>query len=129
MGGNNIHNLSGNDIYSYYIIKGFKNEISDELYIFGNEDIYHFTLEKFLEKYPFKIGDKVIDTADGCPGVVSEMKWDEDVFGLVQSEMKGKGSRLLESYNEKARRSQAYEADLTQYDAKQQAVIQKEMPG
>ena len=49
MGGNNIHNLSGNDIYSYYIIKGFKNEISDELYIFGNEDIYHFTLEKFLE--------------------------------------------------------------------------------
>lgn len=83
MGGSNIFNLSGNDIYSYYIIKGFKNEICNELYIFGNEDIYHFTLEKFLEKYPFKIGDKVIDEADGCPGVVSEMKWDEEV-----SEMK-----------------------------------------
>ena len=82
MGGSNIHNLSGNDIYSYYIIKGFKNEIREELYIFGNENIYYFTLEEFLEKYPFKIGDKVIDNADGCPGVVCEMKWDEDVSDM-----------------------------------------------
>ena len=82
MGGSNIHNLSGNDIHSYYTIKGFKNEIRDELYIFGNENIYHFTLEKFLEKYPFKIGDKVIDEADGCPGVVSKMKWDESVSDM-----------------------------------------------
>ena len=35
-----------------------------------------------MEKYPFKIGDKVIDEADGCPGVVSEMKWDEDVSDM-----------------------------------------------
>ena len=82
MGGSNIHNLSGNDIYSYYIIKGFKNEIHDELYIFGNENIYYFTLEEFLEKYPFKLNDKVIDEADGCPGVVCEMKWDEDVSDM-----------------------------------------------
>lgn len=82
LGGSNIHNLSGNDIYAYYIIKGFKNEIREELYIFGNENIYYFTLEKFLEKYPFKIGDKVIDKADGCPGVVSEMKWDEEVSDM-----------------------------------------------
>ena len=82
MGGSNIHNLSGNDIYSYYIIKGIKNEIRDELHIFANENIYHFTLEKFLEKYPFKIGDKVIDEADGCPGVVSEMKWDEGLSDM-----------------------------------------------
>lgn len=36
-----------------------------------------------------------------------------------------KDTRLSESYNEKARRSQAYQADLTKYDAKQKAVIQK----
>lgn len=82
MGGNNIHNLSGNDIYSCYFIKGFKNEIREELYVFSNENIYYFTLEEFLEKYPFKIGDKVIDKADGCPGVVCEMKWDEDVSDM-----------------------------------------------
>lgn len=82
MGGSNIHNLSGNDIFSYYIIKGFKNEIREELYIFGNENIYYFTLEEFLEKYPFKLNDKVIDKADGCPGVVCEMKWDVDVSDM-----------------------------------------------
>lgn len=36
-----------------------------------------------------------------------------------------KNDRLVESYNEKGRRGQAYEADLTQYDTKQQAVIKK----
>lgn len=43
----------------------------------------------------------------------------EQVFGLAQ------GDRLIESYNERSRRGQAFEADLTQYDTKQQAVIQK----
>ena len=48
----------------------------------------------------------------------------DEVLGLVKGEMKGKGSRLLESYNEQSRRGQAYEADLTQYDTSQQKVIQ-----
>lgn len=43
----------------------------------------------------------------------------EEVMGLVQND------RLAESYNERARRGQAYEADLTKYNEKQQAVIQK----
>ena len=45
-------------------------------------DAIKFTLEGFWEKYPFKVGDKVIDEADGCPGVVCEMKWDEDVSDM-----------------------------------------------
>lgn len=40
-------------------------------------------------------------------------------------EATGKDTFLVESYNEKGRRSQAYEADLTKYDPKQQTVIQK----
>lgn len=43
----------------------------------------------------------------------------DEVFGLV------KGDRLMESYNERTRRGQAFEADLSKYDAKQQATIQK----
>ena len=46
-------------------------------------------------------------------------KLSEGVFGLVQND------RLSESYNERSRRGQAYEADLSQYDAKQQEVIKK----
>ena len=37
----------------------------------------------------------------------------------------GKGSRLLESYNERSRRGQQFEADISKYDEKQKAVIQK----
>lgn len=54
-------------------------------------------------------------------GNSSQLKYklSQDVSKLVQND------RLVESYNEKARRGQAFEADLTKYDAKQQAVIQK----
>ena len=43
----------------------------------------------------------------------------DEVLSLVQND------RLAESYNERSRRGQAFEADLTKYDAKQQATIQK----
>ena len=46
-------------------------------------------------------------------------KLSQSVFEMV------KGTRLSESYNERARRGQAFEADLSQYDTKQQATIQK----
>jgi hypothetical protein len=38
---------------------------------------------------------------------------------------KGKDAYLAESYNEKARRGQAYEADLSKYSAKQQEIVKK----
>ena len=43
----------------------------------------------------------------------------DEVMGLV------KGDRLIESYNERTRRGQFFEADLSKYDSKQQATIQK----
>ena len=46
-------------------------------------------------------------------------KLNEEVIGLV------KNDRLAESYNERYRSGQKYEADVTKYDAKQQAVVQK----
>ena len=66
------------------------NTWKDEYYFLDNGyiraydwcDAIKFTLEEFLMKYPFKVNDKVIDKADGCPGVVCEMKWDEDVSDM-----------------------------------------------
>lgn len=43
----------------------------------------------------------------------------EEVFGKV------KDTKLAESYNERARRGQVFEADLSQYDEKQQEVIKR----
>jgi hypothetical protein len=66
------------------------NTWKDEYYFLDNGyirtynwcDGIKFTLEEFLYKYPFKVGDKVIDTASGCPGIIIEMKWDEDVSDM-----------------------------------------------
>lgn len=41
-----------------------------------------FTLEEFLEKYPFRVGDKVIDDS-GESGIIIEMKWDEEIIYKV----------------------------------------------
>ena len=46
-------------------------------------DTYNiFTLEEFLTKYPYKVGDKIIDIADGDPGMILVIKWDEDVSDI-----------------------------------------------
>lgn len=47
----------------------------------------------------------------------------DEVFSLVKGD-NGKGSRLLESYNEVARRRQTFNADLSKYDSKYHATIQ-----
>lgn len=71
------------DGYAYYIDTSNMIICSNENTIKQNLDKYQlFTLEEFWEKYPFKIGDKVIDEADGCPGVVCEMKWDEGLSDM-----------------------------------------------
>lgn len=93
MGGKNRYNLNG--LFSenaYYCIGGPHNdEILGGEYMFGNENIYWFTLEEFLKKYPFKVGDSVFDKANGCPGVVSEMKWDEGLSDMKYHVVLGNG--------------------------------------
>ena len=51
-------------------------------------------------------------------------KASEDVLALLKGERQGKGSYLMESYNERERRRQAFQADVTQYDEKQRAAVQ-----
>ena len=81
MGGKNTYGYNGDmeslyfSIYNDSIIYGSDRSFLNDIYVF-------FTLEEFLEKYPFKVGDKVIDEADGCPGVVCEMKWDEGLSDM-----------------------------------------------
>ena len=53
--------------------------------------------------------------------LVNSLKFgiDEKIRNSIQ------GTRLVESYNERARRGQTFEADLSKYDTKQQEVIKK----
>lgn len=82
MGGKNYYNLNGlfSD-YGYYFIGGPHNgEIRAGEYIFDEDDMCFFTLEEFLEKYPFKVGDKIVytkfgDNCDDYPFTIESMKW------------------------------------------------------
>ena len=88
MGGKNNYKVDGVNINCTYIIRHFDHSI-----IGGRSSSTEivFTLEEFLEKYPFKVNDRVIDKADGCTGVVYEMKWDEDVSDMKYCVVFGNG--------------------------------------
>lgn len=81
MGGEAIR-VKGNDDTAIYVIPD--NGIIDVRFAYQNriDDFAIFTLEEFLEKYPFKVGDKVFDKVDGDPGIIATMKWDEDVYDM-----------------------------------------------
>ena len=83
MGGKNIHKHDGEaNAYSYYL---FDNAIlSDRLSIAEDDDFEIFTLQDFLEKFPYKVGDKVHiyvqnDDIDGRYDIeateITSMRW------------------------------------------------------
>lgn len=90
MGGSNFYKHIGNNDETFYYIDG-RNNIDCDWTLWNNNLYTIFTLEKFLWKYPFKIDDRVIDKADGCTGVISEMKWDADVSDMKYCVVFGNG--------------------------------------
>ena len=61
----------------YYYISQFGNiEASCKPHEFNTHIVY--TLEEFLEKYPFKVGDKVFLYDNITEGCVTGMEWDEN---------------------------------------------------
>lgn len=83
MGGNNKWYYDGSDGVVYFIEKNDKYiTYCGKECIKNTGEYIIYELEKFLEKYPFKVGDVVFDIADGDPGIITAMKWDEDVSDM-----------------------------------------------
>lgn len=79
LGGNNQNNVySGKDTFHYYFIDNETGYIKTKLY---TDDCWTkltyniFTLEEFLEKFPYKVGDKVI--YEDKVREVTKMVWEE----------------------------------------------------
>lgn len=66
-----------------------------------------------------EIKETIESTQNHSPKNLLKQRLSEEVTEMVRSD------RLIESYNERSRRGQAFEADLTKYDTKQRAVIEK----
>ena len=78
MGGNNRWTASGGLPNLYYFI-------SNECIIYSSQiekDVVIFTLEEFLEKYPFKVGDKAVYIDDNDIVVISGIEWDDTVSDI-----------------------------------------------
>lgn len=75
MGGKNNYKVDGANINCTYIIRHFDHSIIGG---WSSSTEIVFTLEEFLEVYPFKVGDKVFLYDNITEGCVTGMKWDED---------------------------------------------------
>lgn len=76
LGGINFHNFYGDESYAYYTIDSDK-EIKGGSYVFGDEQLCHFTLEQFEEKFPYKVGDKVKNArVNDFIGIITNAQWD-----------------------------------------------------
>ena len=78
LGGINELNLNGTEIDSYYYIDTINNKIRLSINI-NTYDYKIYTLEEFLEKFPYKVGDKVnyVKYNDEYPSVytIQKMWW------------------------------------------------------
>ena len=85
MGGINELALNGTQIDSYYYIDNIDSKIHLGLSIYPY-DYTIYTLEEFLEKFPYKVGDKVCFPDDlSTPFTINKMWWDENANELLCS--------------------------------------------
>jgi hypothetical protein len=76
LGGNNALGYFGNNTDGvYYVDKSHKNDITCSR---TNENNLIFTLEEFIEKFPYKVGDKVLINGDvNDVYTIKSMEWNE----------------------------------------------------
>ena len=95
MGGKNKDNADGCSFLYYTLCTPKINNPNNEKVICGftnlkmqNDFFAIFTLEEFLEKYPFKVGD-VIKFPNNMAEEIAEMKWDEELEDIVYTSVSG----------------------------------------
>ena len=76
LGGRNVRNYACNLTDYAYSING--QGIIDWYIPHPNSPLVIYTLEEFLEKYPYKVGDKVHHIIDNENQIITDLVWDED---------------------------------------------------
>ncbi len=111
----NIESILGGEDYSNYKKEldhqeAIKKEL-DELRNMKSSEMTDVQIERMAELKAMKPNTEMMNTL--------KFAVDEKISSAVR------GTRLSESYNERARKGQAFDADLNQYDAKQQEIVKK----
>ena len=82
MGGVNWMGSLGNTVNRLYYIYESKSISYDDISLKLIDEYEIFTLEEFLEKYPFKVGDKVQVLKSGKVFTIGNMIWDDEVCNI-----------------------------------------------
>lgn len=83
LGGINELDLKGTEAYSYYYIDDSSNIIYCVLSVSPN-DYNVYSLEKFLEKFPYKVGDKVKNVRiEDFIGRITNAQWDNNENQII----------------------------------------------
>lgn len=88
LGGVNWHGCAGNRLVSAYYISESGSILFDDTYniVFedGIKEFITFTLEEFLDKYPYKVDDKIrYNAKNGNIGDIISMVWDESINDII----------------------------------------------
>ena len=101
LGGKNKGKWQGSSIDIFYFVdeKGFINGL--QIWDDKNIEFGIFTLDRFLEKYPYRVGDKVINYNYSGYGIITEMVWDSDDCCMkYYVEFENFGEKVWFKYNE-----------------------------
>lgn len=87
LGGKNVCKYTGNNVNDrlYYLIDEDFDIVShyfddsDDDYNYNNKNCIVYTLEEFLKKYPYKVGDNVVYEDDNDIVTIVGIKWDDDI--------------------------------------------------
>lgn len=109
--------LGGDTYMEYKNTMDEESELQREFDELGNLKKSEFTAKQD-DRYN-ELKQKLAEIKESGKSAQLKAKLGEDVFGLAQ------GSLLENSYNERANRGRAFDADLNQYDAKQQEIVKK----
>ena len=106
--------LGGESYESYKSLTEQETAIKEEIEALENTPESQFTVKQRERLTVLREQLKGIDTKTAKSNLFSEV-----------DKLTANDTKLRESYNERTRRGQAFEADLTKYDAKQQETIKK----
>ena len=75
LGGDNCHSYTGTNEDYYIIDNGRICKVSHCVCVINQWTMY--SLDDFLKKYPYKVGDKVNSPCRGCIKTITSMEWDD----------------------------------------------------
>ena len=83
-GQNYSHVFLGGTEYNYYYIGNYSTISCIPKENIDNSFV-KFTLEEFIEKFPYKVGDKVKTSSsnDNCVGTIISMRWDDEYNEVI----------------------------------------------